>query len=167
MKSRPRIHPLLSSLMLGLTLTVTACGGGDDAGGVVPASGFTLLGAATAPSNAVGNDGDFFLDSSTGRLYGPKAGGVWPSSSLSLVGPAGPAGAEAPPGHGVGSVLLSGSGEPNATVGRDGDFYVDINTFSVYGPKSGGFWRGVVGNLHGSVGPEGPAGPAGDRKSVV
>lgn len=168
---KPHINPLLASLLLGMTLSLAACGGGGGDGPAVPTQGFTLLGAASAPSNAVGKDGDFFLDSSTGQLYGPKAGGIWPPSSLSLVGPVGPAGAEGPPGgQPVGSVLISGTGAPAASVGRDGDFYVDINTFDVFGPKSGGFWRASIGSLRGAAGADGapgatgaagPAGPAG------
>jgi hypothetical protein len=39
-----------------------------------------------APSNASGQDGDWYLDTTTGTLYGPKAAGVWPGPTY-LVGP--------------------------------------------------------------------------------
>lgn len=46
---------------------------------------------AGAPSSGLGVDGDFYIDTNTDTLYGPKASGAWPAGT-SLVGPAGPAG---------------------------------------------------------------------------
>jgi hypothetical protein len=40
----------------------------------------------------------------------------------------------------VGSPLLTGTGGPAATVGADGDVYLDVNTGRLYGPKAGGVW---------------------------
>jgi hypothetical protein len=59
------------------------------AGGVGPAgpAGTSILSGAGAPSNSLGNNGDFYIDTSTTKLYGPKAGGTWPAG-VSLVGPA-------------------------------------------------------------------------------
>jgi hypothetical protein len=53
-----------------------------------------------APSALVGNDGDFYIDKTAWRIYGPKAAGAWPGSSQSLIGPTGPSGA------GIGRVFL-------------------------------------------------------------
>lgn len=75
---------------------------GPRAGGVWPA-GVSLMGAAGlgtfhmlattgAPSNGVGSNGDLAYDSTAHKIYGPKAGGVWPAG-VALVGPAGGAGA--------------------------------------------------------------------------
>jgi len=50
----------------------------------------TILSGIGVPNPATGNDGDFYLDTSTQELYGPKIGGVW-GSPVSLVG------ADAPP----------------------------------------------------------------------
>lgn len=55
--------------------------------------GQPFLYGAGPPSGGTGVDGDFYLDTSTYELYGPKAGGVWPGSPQSLIGPQGPAGA--------------------------------------------------------------------------
>jgi len=41
---------------------------------------------------------------------------------------------------GVGSPLLTGAGAPAATVGADGDLYLDVTTGRLYGPKAGGTW---------------------------
>src|SRR5579862_1645473 len=57
-----------------------------------PASGGSSSGGASfwngtvAPSNIVGANGDFYLNTSTYCLYGPKAAGAWPTPCVSLVG---------------------------------------------------------------------------------
>ena len=38
------------------------------------------------PTGAIGVDNDYYIDSDTSLLYGPKALGVWPSSAISLKG---------------------------------------------------------------------------------
>lgn len=50
--------------------------------------GATIHSGTGAPSNLVGNDGDYYLDTTTGsvQLYGPKSGGTWPSSGVGLNG---------------------------------------------------------------------------------
>lgn len=44
-----------------------------------------------APASSVGNNGDFYFDSTARAIYGPKTGGAW-GSATSLVGAEGPAG---------------------------------------------------------------------------
>lgn len=44
-----------------------------------------------APAAGLGNDGDFYINTSTSTLYGPRAGGAWPAG-VSLIGPQGPQG---------------------------------------------------------------------------
>jgi len=60
--------------------------------GATGANGNTVLYGTGAPSNSVGNNGDFYIDTAANNIYGPKASGVWPSGT-SLVGPQGTAGA--------------------------------------------------------------------------
>ena len=79
------------------------------------ADGNAVLNGSGAPADSVGNDGDFYLDTSADVLYGPKAGGTWPTPGVSLVGntgPAGPAGPQGPTGSqgpaGVGTAGPSG-----------------------------------------------------------
>lgn len=48
-------------------------------------------------------------------------------------GPQGPAGAD-------GNTILNGSGAPSAGLGVDGDFYIDTDTYDIYGPKAAGAW---------------------------
>ena len=83
----------------------------------------------------------------------------------------------------IANTVLSGSGVPAKSFGIDGDFYIDIKTMNMYGPKKNNNWplpismRGPAGpagangadgknGTSGSVsagtsGPQGPAGPAG------
>jgi hypothetical protein len=42
------------------------------------------------------------------------------------------------------NTLLSGKGAPKATVGIDGDFYIDTNKMNIYGPKTKGKWPAAV-----------------------
>ncbi len=60
------------------------------------ANGNTILNGSGAPSNTLGHDGDFYLDTSADALYGPKTSGAWPASGVNLVGAAGPASPSGP-----------------------------------------------------------------------
>jgi hypothetical protein len=39
-----------------------------------------------------------------------------------------------------GNTILSGSGAPDNLLGNNGDFYLDLNTYEMYGPKTSGIW---------------------------
>jgi hypothetical protein len=58
------------------------------------------------------------------------------------------------------NTLLSGKGEPKATVGIDGDFYIDTNKMNIYGPKTKGKWPAPV-SLKGTPGTNGTNGTNG------
>ena len=60
--------------------------------GIAGTNGNTVLNGILAPSNGQGVDGDFYINTASNFIYGPKANGIWPSG-VSLVGPQGPAGA--------------------------------------------------------------------------
>ncbi len=49
--------------------------------GVQGPRGTGILSGSGLPSNATGINGDFYLDTATQRLYGPKASGVWSTGS--------------------------------------------------------------------------------------
>lgn len=68
-------------------------------------------------------------------------------------GPPGPAGAPGTPGK-DGNTVMYGSGPPSPALGKDGDFYIDMLTHSMYGPKAGGIWPSSGTSL---VGPRGTA----------
>lgn len=58
------------------------------------------------------------------------------------------------------NTLLSGKGAPKATVGIDGDFYIDTNKMNIYGPKTKGKWPAPV-SLKGTPGTNGSNGTNG------
>src|SRR5262245_12484851 len=95
--------------------------------------GNSILYGGTAPSTIIGQDGDFYINTTTHFIYGPKAFGVWPAGT-SMVGPAGPTGAtgsQGPPGatgsQGPrGNAVLYGTGVPTVGIGIAGDFYIDM-----------------------------------------
>ena len=62
--------------------------GKDGANG---ANGRTVLSGSGAPDPGEGADGDFYIDTSTYDIYGPKLAGSW-STATSLIGPEGEAG---------------------------------------------------------------------------
>lgn len=68
----------------------TGATGATGATGPTGAAGNTIWNGTTTASNSLGQNGDFYLNTSSNVLYGPKASGVWPSTGVSLVGPTGP-----------------------------------------------------------------------------
>ena len=54
-----------------------------------------------------------------------------------LAGPQGDSGPEGPPGADGGTTILTGSGPPSVGVGTDGNFYLDQDADTLYGPKGG------------------------------
>ena len=63
------------------------------------------------------------------------------------------------------TMLLSGSGTPSASVGINGDFYIDTKTFNLFGPKANGKWPVPI-NLKGPTGLMGPQGVDGKTGST-
>ena len=53
-------------------------------------AGFSVLNGSGPPGGGVGVNGDFYINTSTWDIYGPKTGGAW-GSPTSLIGPQGPA----------------------------------------------------------------------------
>lgn len=52
-------------------------------------------------------------------------------------------GGEGVPGE-DGNSFRSGTGAPSSGLGMDGDFYLDLSTWNLYGPKTGGSWGGAT-----------------------
>ena len=57
--------------------------------------GKTILSGSSDPTSGTGNNGDFYINTSSNTLFGPKASGAWPGGT-SLVGPSGTTGAAGP-----------------------------------------------------------------------
>lgn len=60
----------------------------------------------------------------------------------------------------IANTVLSGSGVPAKTLGIDGDFYIDIKSMNIYGPKKNNNWPLPI-SMRGPAGPAGPAGADG------
>ena len=126
------------------------------------ADGRTILSGTVAPTTE-GADGDFYLNTATSMLYGPKAT-TWPAG-VSLIGAQGPQGIQGETGPtgatgaagADGATWSSGSGVPSG--GVDGDFYLRESNYDVY-KKIAGTWTVVV-NIKGIQGNTGPAGTNG------
>lgn len=136
--------------------------------------GKTVLNGTSNPTSQ-GVDGDFYINTSTSMLFGPKANGTWPTG-VSLVGPQGSAGQTGPAGsagiqgpigpqgaagsNGVagvdGKTILNGTSNPT-NQGANGDFFINTASNTLFGPKANGTWPSGIS----LVGPQGPAGPQG------
>lgn len=66
--------------------------GVDGAPGVDGVDGRTVLYGSSDPTTE-GVDGDFYINTTTHYIFGPKASGVWPSGTA-LIGPQGDPGAD-------------------------------------------------------------------------
>lgn len=119
------------------------------------APGSIIYSGTAAPAAATGSIGDYYLNKSNDLLYGPKTAAGW-GSGVSLKGDAGATGSKGATGA-SGNTVLTGTGIPSAGLGKNGDYYLDKNTYLLYGPKAAAGW-GPATSL---VGPTGPAGAAG------
>lgn len=90
----------------------TSLVGSQGSPGSPGANGKTILNGVTAPPALTGTNGDFFLNTASMEMYGPKAGGVWPAG-VSLIGPPGPTGAQGVAGT---------SGPPGTATGLDASY---------------------------------------------
>jgi hypothetical protein len=103
----------------------------------------TILSGAGAPSNAVGIDGDFYIDTKNLNIYGPKMKKKWPKA-----------------------VSLKGSDGSNGTDGKSGnDGKIISNASTVAGPVGVQGSAGLAG-LPGTQGDIGPKGEQGLRGEV-
>ena len=154
--------------------------GATGATGVAGADGKTVSNGTSNPVSGTGVNGDFYINTATNTLFGPKANGAWPSG-VSLVGPTGATGAQGMQGAtgatGVagadGKTVRNGTSDPVSGTGVDGDFYINTAANTLFGPKANGAWpsgvslvgpTGATGaqGIQGATGATGPAGPRGD-----
>lgn len=61
-----------------------------------------------------------------------------------------------------GATILSGSGAPSGSLGRDNDFYIDTDVYDIYGPKTAGAWGAPTSLGGGGGGGLPPGGSTGD-----
>ncbi len=148
----------------------TGPAGATGAAGATGPSGATGAGMLTGtvdPAAGDGNNGDSYYNSTTRAIFGPKAGGTWPAGvslagatgATGAAGPAGATGATGPSGA-TGPGMLTGTVDPAAGDGNNGDFYYNSATRAIFGPKAGGTWPAGV-SLAGATGATGATGLAG------
>ena len=141
--------------------------------GPTGADGAQFYGGSGAPSAGFGNSRDFWLDTTNGRLYGPKTNGSWGSplqlqsgaqgptgsvgptgaAGVSVTGPTGAGGQTGPSGVNGASVIAV-NGTPNANVGANNDLAFDVAGKQFFGPKVNGSWPAPV-SIAGPTGPTG------------
>jgi len=69
--------------------------GATVAAGVAGPRGNTIIsGTAETPSDLIGIDGDYYLDTVNYVLFGPKSAGAWPLTGVNIQGPVGADGAQ-------------------------------------------------------------------------
>ena len=62
----------------------------------------------------------------------------------------------------IANTVLNGKGAPTTKVGINGDFYIDVLTFNMYGPKANNRWPITV-SLKGPTGTSGTDGKPGEK----
>lgn len=109
----------ISQLVSGLPNIVSAINqislAGDDGG--------SLFSGDLPPTSADGANGDFYLDTNTKNLYGPKIAGSWPATTIS-----------------ISEQILSGVVAPLSNQGKLNDYFFNSVTKELYGPKTVGGW---------------------------
>lgn len=140
-----------------LMLSIHACTKEGDVGprGLDGLTGTKIHSGASTPNADLGLLGDYYLQTNTGQLFGPKTETGW-GVPLNLVGTPGTNGTNGTNGLN-GATILSGTGIPNAAIGVNGDFYFNKSNGDFYGPKSGTGW-GSPTSLRGLNGADGTAG---------
>ncbi|MBK7762732.1 MAG: tail fiber domain-containing protein [Bacteroidetes bacterium] len=114
----------------------------------------TVLNGTINPTNTIGNNGDFYINTASNQIFGPKSSGVWPSTGTSLIGPTGASGIN-------GNTILNGSSNPSSGQGVNGDFFLNTTSKTLFGPKSAGVWPSSGTSLIGPTGATGANGTNG------
>ena len=150
----------------------------------LPTGGSPVLAGSGAPTGAVGNVGDLFIDQSNKMLYGPKTIGGWPSGPVDLsngpTGVSGPTGSTGPSVTGptgvTGGYAFAATGPTAPALTATGAIWLNDST-GKYFVRYGSLWveigvqgeRGATGAASTVTGPTGPqvTGPTGAASSVT
>jgi hypothetical protein len=123
----------------------------------------TVLYGAGVPGSSIGSNNDTYINTDTGIFY-HKTTGTWVQVFSMQTGPQGAKGdkGDAGPIGTNGKTILNGTSNPsNSATGTNGDFYLNTNTYQLFGPKTDGAW-GSGTPIIGLTGEQGEAGPQGD-----
>lgn len=155
-----------------LSSTLTSIPYSSAAGRSTTAVVNTILNGKGAPKSSFGIDGDFYIDTRSLLLYGPKTKGKWPTPQ-SIQGPTGPAGNDGRNGSDGKAVAtnvsaVTGPQGPQGATGPQGEKGEkgDPGTPGAIGPAGPSGASGSMGpagpsGSNGSNGAQGPAGPTG------
>jgi hypothetical protein len=132
-----------------LTMLITAIATSETyaAGRTAKSIANTVLSGAGVPAKSLGINGDFYIDTKSMNMYGPKKNNSWPLP-VSMRGPQGPAG-------------IAGADGKNASASS-----VSAGTAGAAGPQGPAGPAGPKGDT-GATGPQGPAGPAGSNTGTA
>ncbi|MBN2486149.1 MAG: hypothetical protein JXB34_09265 [Bacteroidales bacterium] len=105
-----------------------------------------------APDNDAGIAGDFYLNKTTGDLYGPKSDDTGWGVPIVLKGNTGSKGDKGDTGEAGtdGSAIYAGTTAPELSTGKEGDYFLNTSSYDLYGPKTSSSW-GVPINLKGTA----------------
>jgi hypothetical protein len=138
---------VMKTALLTMLITAIATSETYAAGRTAKSIANTVLSGAGVPAKSLGIDGDFYIDTKSMNMYGPKKNNSWPLP-VSLRGPQGPAG-------------IAGSDGKNASTSS-----VSAGAAGAAGPQGPAGPAGPKGET-GATGPQGPAGPAGSNTGTV
>lgn len=124
--------------------------------GLTGLAGYAVYSGPEDPSDEFAGDNDFYINTTTSEIFGPKAGGIWPSG-VSLVGPEGPEGPQGETGPQGPEGGPPGPQGPQGEVGPEGP----QGPAGPEGPQGPQGETGPQGPEGGPPGPAGPAGPTG------
>ncbi|MEB0280616.1 MULTISPECIES: hypothetical protein [unclassified Mucilaginibacter] len=123
----------------------------------------TVLYNSGIPGPGIGNTNDTYINTNTGIFYRKNAG-TWAQVFSMQTGPPGARGEKGDKGDtgANGRTILSGTSNPsNLLTGTNGDFYINTNSFQLFGPKTNGVWPAGI-TIVGINGEQGETGPQGD-----
>ena len=138
---------VMKTALLTMLITAIATSETYAAGRTAKSIANTVLSGAGVPAKSLGIDGDFYIDTKSMNMYGPKKNNSWPLP-VSLRGPQGPAG-------------IAGSDGKNASTSS-----VSAGAAGAAGPQGPAGPAGPKGET-GATGPQGPAGPAGSNTGTA
>jgi hypothetical protein len=138
---------VIKTALLTMLITAIATSETYAAGRTAKSIANTVLSGAGVPAKSLGIDGDFYIDTKSMNMYGPKKNNSWPLP-VSMRGPQGPAG-------------IAGADGKNASASS-----VSAGTAGAAGPQGPAGPAGPKGDT-GATGPQGPAGPAGSNTGTA
>jgi hypothetical protein len=142
-RGRTKALALVAMTVATMTVTTESEAAGRSSSAVVN----TILNGKGAPKSSLGSNGDFYIDTRSLLLYGPKSKGKWPAPQ-SMQGPTGASGSDGK--NGADGKAISNASINSGVKGEQGE----------KGEKGEQGLPGVAG-APGSAGAMGPAGPAG------